>query len=71
MSSCTAHYYDIGHSLIHDPTYKARTLSLHTLTHTRPHVDMENTQSAMHDHCFPKHKQATGCLWPWLAISVA
>lgn len=30
MSPCTAHYYDISHSLIHDLTYKARTLSAQT-----------------------------------------
>lgn len=30
MSPCTAHYYDISHSLIHDLTYKARTFSTQT-----------------------------------------
>lgn len=30
MSPCTAHYYDISHSLIHDLTYKARTFSVQT-----------------------------------------
>lgn len=30
MTPCTAHYYDIEHFLIHDLTYKARTLSAQT-----------------------------------------
>lgn len=30
MSPCAAHYYDIDHFLIHDLTYKARTLSTQT-----------------------------------------
>lgn len=30
MSPCAAHYYDIDHFLIHDLTYKARTLSAQT-----------------------------------------
>lgn len=30
MLPCDAHYYDIGHFLIHDLTYKARTLSVQT-----------------------------------------
>lgn len=30
MSPCAAYYYDISHFLIHDLTYKARTLSAQT-----------------------------------------
>ncbi len=36
MSPCAAHYYDIDHCLIHDLTYKARTLRADLWTRRSP-----------------------------------
>lgn len=58
MSSCTSHYHDISLFFIHDLTYKARTVAVHT---RRP---------GDHRYClFSTTKQAAECLWAIISLA--